>query len=79
LQIDDFLFDDDANKASGRTEVKAPVKDDGKAWLNKGTPEFEKAIAYVQGGGLVAKIKEKYRLNKEIETIFLAINKEVAS
>jgi len=83
LQIDDILADDDGNKASNNSELnairKAPVKDDGKAWLNKGTPEFEKAIAYVQGGGLVAKIKEKYRLNKEIETIFLAINKEVAS
>jgi hypothetical protein len=78
LQIDDILADDDGNKASGKVEVKAPVKDDGKAWLNKGTPEFEKAIAYVQGGGLVPKIKEKYRLNKEIETIFLSINKEVA-
>jgi hypothetical protein len=78
LQIDDILSDDDGNKASGKAEVKAPVKDDGKAWLNKGTPEFEKAIAYVKGGGLVAKIKEKYKLNKEIETIFLAINKEVA-
>jgi hypothetical protein len=80
LQIDDILADDDGNKASNNSELnairKAPVKDDGKAWLNKGTPEFEKAIAYVQGGGLVAKIKEKYRLNKEIETIFLAINKE---
>jgi hypothetical protein len=78
LQIDDIMSDDDGNKASGKVEVKAPVKDDGKAWLNKGTPEFEKAIAYVKGGGLVAKIKEKYRLNKEIETIFLSINKEVA-
>jgi hypothetical protein len=76
LQIDDILADDDGNKASGKVEVKAPVKDDGKAWLNKGTPEFEKAIAYVKGGGLVAKIKEKYKLNKEIETIFLSINKE---
>jgi hypothetical protein len=74
LQIDDILADDDGNKASGK--VEAPVKDDGKAWLNKGTPEFEKAIAYVKGGGLVAKIKEKYKLNKEIETIFLSINKE---
>ena len=75
LQIDDIMSDDDGNKASGKVEVKAPVND-GKAWLNKGTPEFEKAIAYVQGGGLVAKIKEKYKLNKEIETIFLSINKE---
>jgi hypothetical protein len=59
-------------------KVQEPVKEDGKAWLNKGTPEFEKAIAYVKGGGLVSKIKEKYKINKEIETIFLSINKEVA-
>jgi len=78
LQIDDILADDDGNKASGKVDVKAPVKDDGKVWLNKGTPEFEKAIAYVQGGGLVTKIKEKYKLNKEIETIFLSINKEIS-
>ena len=78
LQIDDIMSDDDGNKASGKVEVKPPVKDDGKAWLNKGTAEFEKAIAYVQGGGLVSKIKEKYKLNKETETIFLSINKEIS-
>ena len=78
LQIDDIMSDDDGNKASVKVEVKPTVKDDGKAWLNKGTPEFEKAIAYVKGGGLVAKIKEKYKLNKEIETIFLSINKEIS-
>lgn len=78
LQIDDIMSDDDGNKASGKVEVKTPIKDDGKVWLNKNTPEFEKAIAYVQGGGLVSKIKEKYKLNKEIETIFLSINKEIS-
>ena len=82
LQIDDIMSDDDGNKASGKSEVnaerKAPVKDDGKAWLNKSTPEYDKAVKYLQGGGLVAKIKEKYKLNKETETYFLAINKEVA-
>jgi len=81
LQIDDIMNDDDGNKASGKTEVnaekKAPVKDDGKAWLNKSTPEYDKAVKYLQGGGLVAKIKEKYKLNKETETYFLSINKEV--
>lgn len=82
LQIDDILADDDGNKASGKAEVnaerKAPIKDDGKAWLNKSTPEYDKAVKYLQGGGLVAKIKEKYKLNKETETFFLSINKEVA-
>jgi hypothetical protein len=77
LQIDDILADDDGNKASGKVEVKAPVKDDGKPWLNKSMPEYQQAVNYLKGGGLIAKIKEKYRLNKETETIFLAINKEV--
>jgi hypothetical protein len=74
LQIDDIMSDDDGNKASG----KVTTTNDEKAWLNKGTPEYEKAIAYVQGGGLVANIKSKYKLNKEIETIFLSINKEIS-
>jgi hypothetical protein len=74
LQIDDILADDDGNKASNKTEAK-PV-DDGKQWLNKSTPEYDKAIKYLQGGGLVMKIKEKYKLSKEMETYFLSINKE---
>jgi hypothetical protein len=77
LQIDDIMSDDDGNKASGKVEVKAPVKDDGKQWLNKSTPEYQYAINYLKGGGLVAKIKEKYRLNTETETYFLSINKEI--
>jgi hypothetical protein len=78
LQIDDIMSDDDGNKASGKVEVKAPVKDDGKAWLNKSMPEYQQAINYLKGGGLIAKIKDKYRLNKETEMLFLSINKEVA-
>jgi hypothetical protein len=74
LQIDDIMSDDDGNKASGN--IKAPVKDDGKAWLNKGTAEYDKAIKYLQTGGLVMKIEEKYKLSKEMKTYFLTINKE---
>jgi len=78
LQIDDIMSDDDGNKASGKVEVKAPVKDDGKLWLNKSTPEYDKAIKYLQSGGLVMKIEEKYKLSKEMKTYFLSINKEIA-
>jgi hypothetical protein len=79
LQIDDIMSDDDGNKASGKNEVKVELKkDDGKPWLNKSMPEYQQAINYLKGGGLVAKIKEKYRLNKETEMLFLSINKEVA-
>lgn len=79
LQIDDILADDDGNKASGKSEAKPVVKDDSKQWLNKSTPEYQKAIDYLQSGGLVNKIKEKYKLSKEMETYFLSINKEVKS
>jgi hypothetical protein len=77
LQIDDILTDDDGNKASGKSEAK-PV-DDGKPWLNKATPEYVRAIEFLQSGGLVMKIEEKYKLSKEMKTYFLSINKEVAS
>jgi hypothetical protein len=74
LQIDDILADDDGNKASNKTEAK----EDGRLWLNKSTPEYDKAIKYLQGGGLVMKIEEKYKLNKDMKTYFLSINKEIS-
>jgi hypothetical protein len=54
--------DDDANLAS----KKAPVKEDLK-WLNKNTPEFNKALEYVKGGGLISVIEAKYKMSKEVK------------
>jgi hypothetical protein len=79
LQIDDILADDDGNKASDKSfEPVARMMDkkDEKKWLNKGTPEYDKAIKYLIEGGLVMKIEEKYKLSKEMKTYFLTINKE---
>ena len=53
--------DDDGNAASG----KAPQPE--KAWLNANTPEYSKAIEYLQGGGDIAAIKTKYKVSKKIE------------
>lgn len=53
--------DDDGNAASG----KAPQAE--KAWLNANTPEYSKAIEYLQGGGDLTAIKTKYKLSKKIE------------
>ena len=53
--------DDDGNAASG----KAPQPE--KAWLNANTPEYSKAIEYLQGGGDMAAIKTKYKVSKKIE------------
>ena len=53
--------DDDGNAASG----KSPQAE--KAWLNANTPEYSKAIEYLQGGGDIAAIKTKYKVSKKIE------------
>ena len=66
LNIDD---DDDGNLATHGTS--SPYQDTDRKWLNKGTPEFDKAIDFVSKGGLLDTIKTKYKLNKEVEQILL--------
>jgi hypothetical protein len=63
LNIDE---DDDGNLAThGRSTP------DEKQWLNKGSEQFKSAISYIQGGGSIDAIKNKYKLSKEIETLLL--------
>jgi len=50
--------DDDGNLASGNTSEKK--------WLNRNTPEFNKAIEYIQGGGNLKSILDKYMMRKDI-------------
>jgi hypothetical protein len=61
LNIDE---DDDGNLA---THGKSTP--DEKPWLNKGTEQFKSAVAYVQGGGSIEAIKNKYKVSKEIENL----------
>lgn len=42
---------------------------DDKPWLNEDTPEFAEAVKYMDGGGTVKKIREKYRVSKKTESI----------
>ncbi len=53
--------DDDGNAASGR------VSEVEKKWLNANTPEYSKAIEYLQGGGSIENIKAKYKVSKKIQ------------
>lgn len=53
--------DDDGNAASGR------VSEVEKKWLNANTPEYSKAIEYLQGGGSIESIKAKYKVSKKIQ------------
>lgn len=51
---------------SQKPQPKKEYKDDGKAWLNTGTPEWKEAVKYVNehGDEGLRKIKTKYKLSK---------------
>ena len=56
-----FLIDDtkDADATNSHS--------DNRKWLNKGSEEFTKAQAFVQGGGSIADIEKKYKLSAEVK------------
>jgi len=58
-----FLIDDTQDSDAANTHGKATSKPK----LAMGTPEFDKALKYVQDGGTVAKIKLKYDLDSKVE------------
>jgi Tfp pilus assembly protein PilZ len=63
--------DDDGNKASNPTPQPAQVE---KAWLNKDSEQFIKAKEWLHSGdGTIDKIKAKYRLSKEVETLLTTL------
>jgi hypothetical protein len=67
LQADD----DDANIASGKV---FNTKTEDKPWLNKNTPQFNKAIEYLKNGGNISAIDTKYKMKKEIKDELLQVN-----
>jgi hypothetical protein len=67
LQADD----DDANIASGKVFTTKP---EDKPWLNKNTPQFNKAIEYLKNGGNISAIDTKYKMKKEIKDELLQVN-----
>jgi Tfp pilus assembly protein PilZ len=63
--------DDDGNKASNPTPQPAQVE---KAWLNKDSEQYNKAKEWLHSGdGTIDKIKAKYRLSKEVETLLTTL------
>jgi len=61
------MFAIDDTKDADETNTHEEKKDDGKPWLNKGTPQFEAAHKYVIDGGSIADVEKKYKLSKEIK------------
>jgi hypothetical protein len=66
LLIDDTQDADAANKHD-KTDVANNAPTDDKKWLNKNTPEFNKAIEYLKNGGNIATIESKYKMTKEVK------------
>lgn len=56
--------DDDANYATYGTSAPAELP-----WLNKNSQEFAKVQAYLLDNGTIDKVKLKYKLSKEVETL----------
>jgi hypothetical protein len=67
LLIDDTQDSDASNKHS-KEEVKYEKK-----YLNKNTPEYNKAIEYIKGGGGILNIENKYILTKAVKDELLKI------
>jgi len=67
-----LLIDDtqDAD-ASNKHEKTAPV--DELKWLNKNTPEFNKAIEYLKNGGNIVTIEGKYKMTKVVKDELLKV------
>jgi hypothetical protein len=68
LLIDDTQ-DADATNNHGK-EVKS---EEELKWLNKNTPEFNKAIEYLKNGGNIATIENKYKLAKAVKDELLKV------
>ena len=69
LLIDDTQDADATNKHD--KEVKA--EEEELKWLNKNTPEFNKAIEYLKNGGNIATIENKYKLAKAVKDELLKV------
>jgi hypothetical protein len=61
-----FLIDDTQDADASNTHSKATAK---KPKLAANSDEFKKALAYVEGGGTVAKIKLKYDVPADVEKL----------
>ena len=68
LLIDDTQDADATNKHDKEVKSEEELK-----WLNKNTPEFNKAIEYLKNGGNIATIENKYKLAKAVKDELLKV------
>jgi hypothetical protein len=71
LNIDE---DDDGNQASGNSgnaDKFGNTESKELPWLNKNSQEFAKVQAYLLDNGTIDKVRLKYKISKEVETLLL--------
>jgi hypothetical protein len=69
-------MDDDGNLASGnKPKVSKAFQKEEKAWLNEGTPEWDKAEEWVKNGGDPKLLRQKYAVAKISMDYFYSIAK----
>lgn len=71
LNIDE---DDDGNQASGNSgnsDKFGNSESKELPWLNKNSQEFAKVQAYLLDNGTIDKVRLKYKVSKEVETLLL--------
>jgi hypothetical protein len=71
LLIDDTQDADATNKHDNQS--KESTTEVELKWLNKNTPEFNKAIEYLKNGGNIATIENKYKLAKTVKDELLKV------
>ena len=68
LLIDDTQDADATNKHNTETKAEDDLK-----WLNKNTPEFNKAIEYLKNGGNFEAIQTKYKMQEAVRAELLKV------
>lgn len=66
-----FLIDDTKDADTTNTHGKSSKVVAEKEWLNKGTANFDKALAYMKNGGNISNIESKYKLSKEVKELLI--------
>ena len=64
--LGNLLLIDDTQDADASNKHEKNVSNDEKKFLNKNTPEFNKAIEYIKNGGNFTAIETKYKMTKEV-------------
>jgi hypothetical protein len=65
--LGNLLLIDDSQDADATNKHEKNTSKEELKWLNKNTPEFNKALEYVKGGGLISAIEAKYKMTKEVK------------